>query len=347
MSVSKNYGEIMRSEIAQTPEVFQNLSNKISDYQSLINQLNLSSIQSVILVARGTSDNAALFLKYLIETKVGIPCGLASPSVVTIYKSKLKLTNSLVIAVSQSGQSPDIISYTNAAKAGGAVTLSMTNDPSSPLAKATDLHLYIEAGIEKAVAATKSYSAQLLLSYIFVSIWVNEKIDLSKLIKETKVQVDNISVVEKVADDFNHKHGVTVMGRGFAYANAHEAALKIQETLKVPVASFSSADYLHGPISSLTQNSRVILLSPGSSADESISATVKKTREITNNIYWIGTGFKKSGNEVLIGGSTGLGEAESVIADAVVLQQFAMLLAIKNGLNPDAPIGLLKVTQTI
>ena len=347
MSVSKNYGEIMRSEIAQTPEVFQNLSNKISDYQSLINQLNLSSIQSVILVARGTSDNAALFLKYLIETKVGIPCGLASPSVVTIYKSKLKLTNSLVIAVSQSGQSPDIIAYTNAAKAGGAVTLSMTNDPSSPLAKATDLHLYIEAGIEKAVAATKSYSAQLLLSYIFVSIWVNEKIDLSKLIKETKVQVDNISVVEKVADDFNHKHGVTVMGRGFAYANAHEAALKIQETLKVPVASFSSADYLHGPISSLTQNSRVILLSPGSSADESISATVKKTREITNNIYWIGTGFKKGENEVLIGGSTGLGEAESVIADAVVLQQFAMLLAIKNGLNPDAPIGLLKVTQTI
>jgi glucosamine--fructose-6-phosphate aminotransferase (isomerizing) len=347
MSVSKNYGEIMRSEIAQTPEVFQNLSNKISDYQSLINQLNLSSIQSVILVARGTSDNAALFLKYLIETKVGIPCGLASPSVVTIYKSKLKLTNSLVIAVSQSGQSPDIIAYTNAAKAGGAVTLSMTNDPSSPLAKATDLHLYLEAGVEKAVAATKSYSAQLLLSYIFVSIWVNEKIDLSKLIKETKVQVDNISAVGKVVDDFDHKHGVTVMGRGFAYANAHEAALKIQETLKVPVASFSSADYLHGPISSLTQNSRVILLSPGSSADESISATVKKTREITNNIYWIGTGFKKSGNEVLIGGSTGLGEAESVIADAVVLQQFAMLLAIKNGLNPDAPIGLLKVTQTI
>ncbi len=347
MSVSKNYGEIMRSEIAQTPEVFQNLSNKISDYQSLINQLNLSRIQSVILVARGTSDNAALFLKYLIETKVGIPCGLASPSVVTIYKSKLKLTNSLVIAVSQSGQSPDIITYTNAAKAGGAVTLSMTNDPSSPLAKATDLHLYIEAGVEKAVAATKSYSAQLLLSYIFVSIWVNEKIDLSKLIKETKVQVDNISAVGKVVDNFDHKHGVTVMGRGFAYANAHEAALKIQETLKVPVASFSSADYLHGPISSLTQNCRVILLSPGSSVDESISATVNKTREITNNIYWIGTGFKKDGNEVLIGGSTGLSEAESVIADSVVLQQFAMLLAIKNGLNPDAPIGLLKVTQTI
>lgn len=347
MSVSKNHGEIMRSEIAQTPEVFQNLANKISDYQSLINQLNLGRIESVILVARGTSDNAALFLKYLIETKVGIPCGLASPSVVTIYKSKLKLTNSLLIAISQSGQSPDIITYTKAAKLGGAVTLSMTNDPSSPLAKATDLHLYIEAGVEKAVAATKSYSAELLLSYIFACIWAKEKIDLSKLIKETKVQVENISEVQKVVDSFDHKHGVTVMGRGFAYANAHEAALKIQETLKVPVASFSSADYLHGPISSLTQNSRVILISPAASLDESISSTVNKTREITNNIYWIGTGFKKEKNEILIGGSTGLSEVESVIADTVVLQQFAMLLAIKNGLNPDAPIGLLKVTQTI
>lgn len=347
MVMSNNHGEIMRSEIAQTPEVFQNISNKIPELQSLIDSLNLKRVESVILVARGTSDNAALFLKYLIETKIGIPCGLASPSVVTIYKSKLKLSNSLVIAVSQSGQSPDIIAYTNAAKEGGALTLSMTNDPSSPLSKTTDFHLYIHAGTERAVAATKSYSAQLLICHIFVGIWANEKIELSRLISQTRVQVENISKVQKVVDNFDHKYGVTVMGRGFAYANAHEAALKIQETLKVPVASFSSADYLHGPISSLTKNSRVILLSPAASAADSISSTVKKTREITSNIYWIGTGFKEEENEISIGGSTGLTEIESVIADTVILQQFAMLLAIKNGLNPDAPIGLLKVTQTI
>ena len=347
MSVSKNLGEIMRSEIAQTPDVFQNLSNKLSDYQSAIDSLDLSKIDSVILVARGTSDNAALFLKYLIETKIGIPCGLASPSVVTIYKSKLRFTNCLVIAVSQSGQSPDIVTYTQAAKTGGAITISMTNDASSPLAKSTDLHLYIEAGEEKAVAATKSYSAQLLLSYIFVSLWAKEKIQLSNLISEAKSLVGKISEVQKVVDGFDHKSGVTVMGRGFAYANAHEAALKIQETLKVPVASFSSADYLHGPISSLTSNSRVILLAPTSSASDAISATVKKVRDITKNIYWIGSGFKVESGEALIGGSINLTETESVIADSIVLQQFAMLLAVKNGLNPDAPTGLLKVTQTI
>ena len=347
MSMSKNYGEIMRAEIAQTPEVFERLNNKLLDYQKQINALDLSKIQSVVLVARGTSDNAALFLKYLIETNIGIPCGLASPSVVTVYKTKLKLNNCLVISISQSGQSPDIVSYTKAAKESGAITVSMTNDPNSPLAQASDLHLYIEADKEIAVAATKSYSAQLLTAYIFTATWANLPMNLSSLIAQVKKQVSDISNIENAVEIFDHKSGVTVMGRGFAYANAHEAALKIQETLKVPVASFSSADYLHGPISSLTDESRVILFAPTGFSSDSILATVTNIRAITNNIFWIGQGFTTEPNEIKIGGSSGLSEIESTIADVIVLQQFAMLLAIKNGLNPDAPTGLLKVTQTL
>ena len=187
MSMSKNYGEIMRAEIAQTPEVFERLNNKLLDYQRQINAIDLSKIQSVVLVARGTSDNAALFLKYLIETNIGIPCGLASPSVVTVYKTKLKLNNCLVISISQSGQSPDIVSYTKAAKESGAITVSMTNDRNSPLAQASDLHLYIEADKEIAVAATKSYSAQLLTAYIFTATWANLPMNLSrKLFSEAR-----------------------------------------------------------------------------------------------------------------------------------------------------------------
>ena len=138
----------MRSEIAEIPAVFQKLSDQIPTITKQVEALALTNIDSVILVARGTSDNAALFLKYLIETKIGIPCGLASPSVVTIYKSELKFTNCLVIGLSQSGQSPDIVTYTKAAKAGGAKSISLTNDPESPLAKVTDLHLYLQAGPE-------------------------------------------------------------------------------------------------------------------------------------------------------------------------------------------------------
>ena len=345
--MSTNLGEIMRSEIAEIPSVFQKLSDQIPNISKAVDALSLTSIDSVILVARGTSDNAALFLKYLIETKIGIPCGLASPSVVTIYKSKLRFTNCLVIGISQSGQSPDIVSYTKAAKAGGAKSISFTNDPDSPLAKSTDLHLYLEAGAEKAVAATKSYSAELLLSYIFVAIWAKQSINLTSLISASNDAVSKLAKVTEIVNSFDHKSGITTMGRGFAYANAQECALKIQETLKIPVASFSSADYLHGPISSLTENSRVIFLAPSEVATESMDKTVNRIREITKHIYWIGNGFPSISGEVSIGGSTGLSEQESVIVDSIVLQQFAMTLAIKNNLNPDAPAGLLKVTQTI
>jgi len=337
----------MRSEIAEIPAVFQKLSDQIPEISKAVDALSLTNIDSVILVARGTSDNAALFLKYLIETKIGIPCGLASPSVVTIYKSNLRFTNTLVIGISQSGQSPDIVSYTKAAKAGGAKSISFTNDPDSPLAKATDLHLYLEAGTEKAVAATKSYSAELLLSYIFVSIWAKQSIDLISLISASNDAVGKLAKVSEIVDAFDHKFGITTMGRGFAYANAQECALKIQETLKIPVSSFSSADYLHGPISSLTQNSRVVFLAPSGVAHEAMDKTVNRIREITKHLYWIGSGFPSLTGEVSIGGSTGLSEQESVIVDSIVLQQFAMTLAIKNNLNPDAPAGLLKVTQTI
>ena len=337
----------MRSEIAEIPAVFQKLANQIPAITKEIAALSLTNIDSVILVARGTSDNAALFLKYLIETKIGIPCGLASPSVVTIYKSTLKFKNCLVIGLSQSGQSPDIVTYTKAAKAGGARSISLTNDPNSPLAKATDLHLYLEAGAEKAVAATKSYSAELLLSYILVSAWANQTIKLDSLISVTQQSVNNLAKVEEVVESFDHKYGITTMGRGFSYANAQECALKIQETLKIPVSSFSSADYLHGPISSLTENSRVIFTAPSGVSIESMQTTVNRIREITKHIYWIGNGFAANTGEVCIGGASGLSEQESVIADSVVLQQFAMALAVKNNLNPDAPVGLLKVTQTI
>jgi glucosamine--fructose-6-phosphate aminotransferase (isomerizing) len=337
----------MQSEIAEIPAVFQKLADQIPNISKAVNTLSLTSIDSVILVARGTSDNAALFLKYLIETKIGIPCGLASPSVVTIYKSELRFTNCLVIAISQSGQSPDIVSYTKAAKAAGAKSISFTNDPDSPLAKSTDQHLYLEAGAEKAVAATKSYSAELLLSFVFVAAWAKESIDLTSLISASNNAVNNLAKVREVVNSFDHKSGITTMGRGFAYANAQECALKIQETLKIPVSSFSSADYLHGPISSLTENSRVIFLAPSEVAHESMDKTVNRIREITKHIYWIGNGFPSISGEVSIGGSTGLSEQESVIVDSIVLQQFAMTLAIKNNLNPDAPAGLLKVTQTI
>ena len=338
-------GSLMRAEIEEIPSVFSRLADHWAEYVERLHQFSFEHCDSVILVARGTSDNAALYLKYLIETMVGIPVGLASPSVVTIYGAKLRFKNCLVIALSQSGQSPDLVAYSLAAKAGGAKVLALTNDSESPLAKSSDLHLYLQAGEEKAVAATKSYSAQLLLALMVVSAWQKTTIDFAALIREAGKAVNNMSRVSMIADGFDHHPGVTTLGRGFAYCNAHEAALKIKETLKAPVSSFSSADYLHGPISSLNSSSRVIFLAPAGVAHEAMSASVTRIREITPFIYWIGAGAQPIPGEISLGGSE-LPEKLAVIADSIILQQFALALATKNGLNPDAPLGLSKVTKT-
>lgn len=340
-------GVIMRSEIEEIPSVFKRIKASAGEMASQIQNLPLAHIDSVILVARGTSDNAALYLKYLIETKLGIPCGLASPSVVSIYGTTLRFKKVLVIALSQSGQSPDLVGYCRGAREGGATVLSMTNDRESPLAKISHSHLDLHAGPEKAVAATKSYSAELLVARTFVAAWSGERIDIDPIIEQTEKALQSATVIESIASHFNYHHGVTTLGRGYAYANAHECALKIQETVKIPVASFSSADYLHGPISSLHGDSNVIFLAPFGIAESAMSATVQRIREITNHIYWIGSGFSRNPNEIYLGGSTDLPEMEAVIADSVLLQLFALFLAVSAGKNPDAPIGLAKVTKTL
>jgi glucosamine--fructose-6-phosphate aminotransferase (isomerizing) len=345
--MSVELGEIMHAEIEEIPAVFARIKESAIEMAIQVSHLPLGTIDSVILVARGTSDNAALYLKYLIETKIGIPCGLASPSVVSIYGTKLRYKNALVIALSQSGQSPDLVEYCQAAREGGATVLAMTNDSTSPLAESAHCHLYLHAGPEKAVAATKSYSAELLVSRLFVAIWANETVDFDAIKKEAEKSLQHAQHIRGIAEQFDYSHGVTTMGRGYAYGNAHETALKIQETVKIPVASFSSADYLHGPISSLHNESRVIFLAPAGIAESAMSATVQRIRAITNHIYWVGSGFARQHNEIYLGGAEGLPEMDAVIADSILLQLFALYLATSSGKNPDAPIGLAKVTLTL
>ena len=337
----------MHAEIEEIPAVFTRIKQSAPEMARRISRLPLSDFDSVILVARGTSDNAALYLKYLIETKIGIPCGLASPSVVSIYGANLRFKNVLVIALSQSGQSPDLVGYCQAAGDGGATVLAMTNDPESPLAKVSHCHLYLQAGPEKAVAATKSYSAELLVSRAFVSIWSGENLNFDPIIDGAEKALKQTPRIELIAENFDLSKGVTTMGRGYAYANAHETALKIQETVKIPVASFSSADYLHGPISSLHDESRVIFLAPTGIAESAMLSTVQRIRAITSHIYWIGAGFTRKGDEVYLGGATDLSEMDAVIVDSILLQLFALYLAISAGKNPDAPVGLAKVTKTV
>ena len=339
-------GKIMQSEIAEIPAVFTKLIAAESQFGALSNLLKSNEIQSVLVLARGTSDNAAHFLKYLIETQLGLPVGLTSPSSVTIYHAKLNFKNTLVVAISQSGQSTDLVEYATAAKSAGATLISITNDETSPLATLADHHLALLADTEFAVAATKSYAAQLLASLMLVSAWSSKLTNYKSVVAAASDLIANNSALSDAVAKCDRANEIVVLGRGFSYPNAREAALKIQETSKISVQGLSIADYMHGPISALTNKTQVFIMAPTGIPLESLKADLEKIRAKSPSIFWFGTGDLALPNETVIPGAKCENEIYASVVDAIILQAFALEFARKNGLDPDSPEGLSKVTFT-
>ena len=337
----------MYSEISETPDVFSRLINSEAQFQQAAEKIKARNISNVIILARGTSDNAGHYLKFLIEVKLGLPVGLASPSSVSIYGAKVDFKDTLVIALSQSGRSPDLITFASAAKEGKALLITMTNNSDSPLANVGDLHIDLSAGLEVAVAATKSYSAELLASLLLVDSWIGNKREVrSHLVDSSKKCLSNISNLDGFANSLDAKREIVIIGRGYAYANAKELALKIQETSYIPVQGMSSADYQHGPIATLNKNSQVIVLSPSGMPKEALEDSIVRIRKSQPEIIWIGSNQLATKDERVILGSSLESEEESTIIDAALIQYLTLSFAVKNGFNPDSPRGLSKVTLT-
>ena len=339
-------GAIMASEIAETPKVFRAILDNKSAFDAIKNVLIEEKIQSVLILARGTSDNAAHYLKYLIETQIGLPVGLTSPSSVTVYNSELKYSNTLVVAISQSGQSPDLVKFATAARKSNAYVISMTNDEKSPLATVAHNHFSLMAGPELAVAATKSYNAQLLVSYLLVAAWTEKQVNGEQIVSEATRLAGTQALVSEAVTVASREKEVVILGRGFAYPNAREAALKIQETCKISVQGLSTADYLHGPISALTPDTQVFIVAPSHMPAPSITEATVKIRKTSSRIFWIGNGGTPEGEDIVLAGSNCDDEIASTIVDAIVLQRFALEFAVASGYDPDAPVGLSKVTLT-
>ena len=339
-------GSVMETEIAEIPTVLENLLNSSSQFDQVTKLLAATQIHSVLILARGTSDNAAHFLKYLIETQLGLPVGLTSPSSVTIYHAKLHLTGTLVVAISQSGQSTDLVEYAKSAKLGGAKLVAMTNDAESPLAKLSDIHISLLAGPEIAVAATKSYAAQLFASLLLVRAWGVEFAGIDSVVADARKTLSLASGVRLAVERCDISREIVVVGRGFSYPNAREMALKIQETSKVSVQGLSIADYMLGPISALTHSSQVFVMAPHGISLEYLTSDITKIRDVSPDIFWLGSDEIALEDELVIPGTECSSEILSSICDAILIQTFALEFARKNGLNPDSPEGLNKVTLT-
>jgi glucosamine--fructose-6-phosphate aminotransferase (isomerizing) len=222
----------------------------------------------------------------------------------------------------------------------------MTNDDSSPLATVAHNHFSLLAGPELAVAATKSYNAQLLISYLLVAAWTGKSVNAEQIISEATRLAGISDLVSQAVAAATRNNEVVILGRGFAYPNAREAALKIQETCKISVQGLSTADYLHGPISALTEETQVFIVAPSHMPAASITEAVVKIRATNPRIFWIGNGGTPSGDDIVLAGSNCDDEITSTIVDAIVLQRFALEFAVASGYDPDAPVGLSKVTLT-
>ena len=336
----------MQREINEIPRMLRDISTAMANFNEARELFKNHSFTSVIIVARGTSDNAGHYLKYLLETQLGLPVGLASPSAATMYPTTFKYENCLLIAISQSGQSTDLLTFAKAAQSGGGFLLSITNNEDSPLAKLANIHIPVLAGPELAVPATKSYVGQLLISYLLVMAWAGKSVETEAIISSAEgILVDSVNYKE-FAKNLDISKPIYILGRGFSYPNAKEFALKLQETCLVPVQGMSSSDFMHGPIASLNAAAQVIFVTPHHLPEESFGEAPSRVRAITGKVYWIGSNAHSTGIDVVLNTPSTDSEISACVSDAVAFQKVTHELAVSNGLNPDSPEGLNKVTIT-
>ena len=347
----------MLAEIREQPAALdRTLRGELKTFRLLKKRFEEKPPRLVVLAARGTSDNACQFGRYLIEIATGIPVALAAPSVSTLYHAKVNLEGALLVAISQSGESTDTNVVLEEARRNGAFTVGITNEPASTLARIADVTVHVRARREKSVAATKTYTSQLLSLYLLA--WsLGAKIDLNDL-KKLPAAADAALRIEKDiagrAERYRFMDRALVIGRGLNYANASEFSLKLQETCYVVAEGFSSADLLHGPIAMVESSFPSFLFAPagetwpvirdmaakleGLKADTLI-VTDRSNRDAPRNAVRLPLALAHKGPMP--------SDLYTPIPYIIPGQLFAAHLAEVKKLDPDKPRGLSKVTRTL
>jgi glucosamine--fructose-6-phosphate aminotransferase (isomerizing) len=327
----------MESEARQSPIVIQKqLELNGTIVKEIARKLVFLNPKMVMIIGRGSSDHAGVFAKYLIEIELNIPTCSAAPSVSSIYKKQLKLDSALVIVISQSGRSPDIIEQAKMAKSGGAYCIAIVNDETSPLKDIVDQVLPIRAGKEVSVAATKSYLATLSALVHLIAVWSKNRALYASL-KElpTVLQKVTANEIQLLPSDFEHIDNMVVLSRGISFGIAKEIALKLKEVCSIHAEAFSSAEFLHGPITLVEKGLHILNCDVKDECEES-------HREQINGI------IERNGQIVLLD-QAGL-KTHPRLAPLLILLRFYIDIAnvsVALGLNPDEPKGLKKVTQTL
>jgi glucosamine--fructose-6-phosphate aminotransferase (isomerizing) len=339
----------MRSEIAEQPAALRATLDALLPQIGEVRRLGEQTRQ-LLFIARGTSDNAAVYGRYLIEAHAGRLSALAAPSIATTYRRRLDLDGVLAVAVSQSGRTEEIVETLNWAKDCGARTVAITNGgPESPLALASDLALCTVAGEEKAVPATKTYTTQLAAMAVLalgLGADVNAA-DLDRVPDAVEKLIDNPGDLDALVEGLADKPGVVVSGRGLAFSTALELALKLKEACYLHAMGLSYADLLHGPIAVVDEDTPAILVA--AQDGPTLPGTIALAERVTGAgaaSFGVGGGARLAAVSTASLNGPDLPEWVAPLGLIVPGQLLTEALARRLGIDPDAPRGLNKVTQT-
>ncbi len=342
-------GALTAAEVAEQPDVWQRLLDQgLGAIRDAARRLADASPRFVLFVARGTSDHAALYAKYLVEITHELPAGLVSPSTMTAYGARPNLRDVRMVAVSQSGGSPDLVQSVEVARRQGALTIAVTNNAGSELAQVSELHLDVLAGPERSVAATKSYTAQLLTLYLLLDLAHGGDGDHATRLPQLGRQLlDRGDRVAACAQRYRFAQRLVTTARGYSYPTAREAALKLMETSYLSAQAFSGADLLHGPLAMIDPQVPVLTVVPRGVGGDAMGAVLPRLKVVGDDVFCVGSAV------AVAEATAGITLPEDVPEDVVPMleilpfQQLALHLALARGSNPDSPRGLRKVTETL
>jgi glucosamine--fructose-6-phosphate aminotransferase (isomerizing) len=339
-------------EISEQPAALVRfLDAESSHVERIAAQINRAGVKYVTIAARGTSDNAATYAKYVFASFNRLPVALATPSLYTVYQTPPRLDGSLVIGISQSGESPDIVAVIAESRKQGAPTLAITNFADSPLARAADNVILQHAGEEKTIAATKTYTTQLCALALLSSTLAADRVRRAELdaVPDAIARALSLSAAaEDAASRWAIATTMLVIGRGYNYATAFEIALKLKELAYVTAEPFSSADFLHGPIAVIQGGYPVLIIAPRGRVYDDLLDVARQLKARGADLVVISDApdalaFSRAPLALPVS----LPEWLSPLVAVVPGQLLAHHLTRAKGYDPDHPRGLMKVTKTL
>jgi glucosamine--fructose-6-phosphate aminotransferase (isomerizing) len=338
-------------EIHEQPEVLRRLlAEERAAVAALAEEITRRAVDHVIIAGRGTSDNAARYAQYLLGAYNRLPVGLAAPGLFTIYDAPPRFGNALVLGISQSGKSPDIVAVLAEARRQGALTAAFTNSPESDLGEVADHVIALRAGEEQSVAATKTYMAELAaLAMLSVALAADQprSVLLEEIPEKVREALEMHEGMGRTAERYRYMASCVTIGRGYNYSTAFELALKLKEMTYTVVEPYSSADFLHGPLALLAPGFPVITIAPSGKMLPELRTFMAQVQAREAELVVISDDADAlAAARIPLALPPGVPEWLSPLPAIAVGQLFAMELAVARDLNPDQPRALRKVTET-